>query len=139
MAVHLQNKDGSFRTLSYLLLFLVQTASALVLIPINVNLIVTTFLVVYLGCESSLYAQADESETLEHIPSVHVSVTAGCVLCGLYAVFKFFNKEYVNLVIMFYIFLVGVFAVANLVNGLVAVAFPCKDNVVDYALILSCT
>jgi len=132
--MQLANSDGGYRSLSYALLFLVQAASALVLVPINVNLVLTTFLVVYIGCESSLYAQEEESETLEQKDAYWFPVTAGCVLCGLYALFKYVNKDYVNYVIMFYIFLVGVFAVANLFHGLIALALPSKNHVIDWSI-----
>jgi minor histocompatibility antigen H13 len=43
-------------------------------------------------------------------------VVGSCVLCGLYVLFKFLNKDYVNMLLKAYIFCLGVFAMAGVVK-----------------------
>jgi len=57
-------------------------------------------------------------ETLSSKDAYMFPVIGSCVLFGLYLLFKYFSKEYVNLLLTAYFLLFGIFAVASTVHPL---------------------
>lgn len=61
-------------------------------------------------------------------------VIGSCVLFGLYLLFKFFSKDYVNLLLTAYFLLFGILAVASTVRPLLAYALPKEAKKKKYKL-----
>lgn len=104
--------------LSYMSLLALGIAGNFVLIPINVNLLLTTFFVIYIGAHHSLHS-VDEEATMTSEDAYWFPLTGSCVLFGLYMAFKMFKKEYVNSLLTAYFFVVGVVALAGSISPLI--------------------
>ena len=107
-----------------------------VLIPLHASLICSAFLVVYLGCHRSLSgAEEDGSkkqmETMERKDALKFPIMAGCTLVGLFVLFKFLDKDLVNLVITAYVGFISVFICANELFPLVRIPFPSSESVFE--------
>ena len=116
-------------TASYVALFSIWGLSGLVLIPVPVNLILTSTLIVYIGCHRSLHllkteAQGgkpqEERETLSAQDAYKFPFIGSAALFGLYVAFKYFDKDTVNLVLSFYFCLVGVFTLTGTLAPLIS-------------------
>ena len=79
-------------------------------IPANTNLFVTSFLTIFVGAHRRLVQM--ESEQISTKEAYMFPVMGSFALFGLYVVFKFFDKEYVNMLLKAYFLLVGIFAMA---------------------------
>ena len=64
-------------------------------------------------------------------------VYASCALFGLYTLFKFFGKEYVNLVLSAYFFIVGLISLTGFLRPFVAPFCPGAFTLSPYTLKLS--
>lgn len=117
--------------LSYLGLASLLIAGTVVIVPINFNLVATSFFTIYIGSHRSLYALAEETETMEAKDALMFPITAGCVLTGLYVLFQVFNKDMINMLISAYIFIVAVFATAQTASGVLSGFLPSEAFVVD--------
>jgi len=66
--------------------------------------------------------QKDSGEKVESMSKKDAAmfpIVASCALLGLYIFFKVFGKEYVNLLLTFYFFVIGVLCVTNLLSPIV--------------------
>ncbi|CAG2179653.1 unnamed protein product, partial [Oppiella nova] len=79
----------------------------------------------------------EQPETMTHKDAAMFPLIASAALFGLYIFFKVFSKEYINLLLTGYFFLLGVLAMAHIlspiVNGLIPKSFP----VIPYHLIFN--
>ncbi|XP_013403402.1 minor histocompatibility antigen H13-like [Lingula anatina] len=70
----------------------------------------------------------EKPETMSSKDAAMFPIIASCTLLGLYIFFKIFSKEYINLLLTFYFFFLGVLALAHIlspvVNKLIPAAFP---------------
>ena len=116
-------------TLSYLVLFAIWGLSSVILIPVPVNLIVTSTLIVYIGCHRSLRllkteaqggAKSEEKETLTAQDAYMFPFIGSGALFGLYVAFKYFDKETVNLLLSFYFCIVGVFTLTGTLSPMMS-------------------
>lgn len=64
-------------------------------------------------------------------------LVASCFLVGLYVVFQIFSKEYINLLLAVYFFVLGVLALAHIVSPIVAALIPVSFPNVPYQLVFS--
>lgn len=99
---------------AYLLLFGLWALSNLVLIPVTFNLLATSLAIIYIGCHRSLQlrdkgAMSDEEqlETISKEDAYKFPLIGSCVLFGLYAAFKFFDKDWVNWLLAVYFSVIG--------------------------------
>jgi len=121
--------DGT--NLCYLGLFLLTAVSQFVLIPINVNLVATSFFIIYIGSYQSLQLKFDkadgtsteELETMTAGDAAMFPIVGSGVLFSLYIMFKFFPKEYVNMLLAFYFSVVGVYTLTAFFNPFLSKAF----------------
>ena len=120
-------------TLSYVALFAVWGLSSVVLIPVPLNLIVTSTLIVFIGCHRSLRllkteAQGgtpkEEKETLSAQDAYLFPFMGSAALFGLYVAFKYFDKDTVNLLLSLYFCVVGVFTLTGTLSPMVSIAVP---------------
>ncbi|CAN0038768.1 unnamed protein product, partial [Discosporangium mesarthrocarpum] len=110
---------------SYGALFTLWSISLFVLVPVPVNLILTSSLILYIGCHRSLRmrdkssATAEESETISSEEAMKFPVIGSCVLFGLYLLFKFLDKSLVNLLLAAYFAVIGTLALAATLNPII--------------------
>lgn len=94
------------------------------LIPVSVNLISTSTLIIYIGCHRSLKLKEDPNAAPgQAVKSQRETITAGdayrfpivgsAALFSLYIAFKYFDKEIVNLLLSLYFSVVGTFTLTS--------------------------
>ena len=120
---------------NFCLLFLT-IAGNFILIPLHSSLICSAFLIVYLGSHRSLSGAGEDGvkkqmETMERKDALWFPVMAGITLVGLFILFKFFEKDLVNLIITIYIGTVSVFICANEFLPIVRLLFPQNSPVFE--------
>jgi len=120
-------------TLSYVALFAVWGLSSVVLIPVPLNLIATSTLIVYIGCHRSLRllkteaqggAPQAEKETLSAQDAYLFPFMGSAALFGLYVAFKYFDKDTVNLLLSLYFCVVGVFTLTGTLAPVMSIVVP---------------
>ncbi len=108
--------------LAYFLLVIFWGISYFVVLPVPVNLIVTSTAIIYIGSHRSLnllVSEADcgfahdEKEVLSAKDAYKFPVVGSLALFGLYLAFKYFDKDTVNLVVSLYFSLIGVFTLTS--------------------------
>jgi minor histocompatibility antigen H13 len=70
-------------------------------------------------------------ETMERKDALWFPVMAGCTLVGLFVLFKFLDKDLVNLIITAYISFISVFICANEFFPIIRLVFPSADPVFE--------
>ncbi|EWM21510.1 signal peptide peptidase family protein [Nannochloropsis gaditana] len=99
---------------AYVLLFGLWSMSNVVLIPVTFNLLATSLAIIYIGCHRSLQlrdkgamSDEDQLETISKEDAYKFPLIGSCVLFGLYAAFKFFDKDWVNWLLAVYFSIIG--------------------------------
>eukprot|EP01038_Epipyxis_sp_PR26KG_P003960 gene3960-5679_t len=109
-------------TTSYIALFAFWLLSYFILIPIPLNLIVTSTLIVYIGSHRSLNLLLSESDggtptseksTISTADAYKFPFIGSAALFSLYVAFKYFNKDTVNLLLSIYFSVIGIFTIGN--------------------------
>ncbi|XP_035667535.1 minor histocompatibility antigen H13-like isoform X1 [Branchiostoma floridae] len=79
----------------------------------------------------------EKGETMTSKDAAMFPIIASCTLFGLYMFFQIFSKEYINLLLAFYFFFLGVLALAHIlspvVNALIPASFPNQDYHLKFA------
>lgn len=118
---------------SYLALFAIWAAAYFIVIPVPVNLIVHSCLIIYIGSHRSLNlltpeseggAAAADREVLTAADAYKFPFIGSAALFSLYVVFKYFDKDTVNLVLSVYFSVIGVVTLTTSFSGLVAIFIP---------------
>jgi len=121
-------KKNFFLYLSYAGLFGVWAASYFVLIPVPVNLILTSTLIVYIGSHRSLRlliseaeggAPASEKEVLTSGDAYRFPLVGSLALASLFLAFKYF-KEIANKLLSFYFCMVGIYTLMSTLSPLMS-------------------
>jgi minor histocompatibility antigen H13 len=114
---------------AYLLLFSFWALSYFIVIPVPLNLIVTSTAIVYIGSYRSLNLlvseanggpRKEEKETLSASDAYKFPFVGSAALFGLYVAFKYFDKDTVNLLLSFYFSLVGVLTLTGSLSKFVS-------------------
>ncbi|KAK6989610.1 Minor histocompatibility antigen H13 [Biomphalaria glabrata] len=79
----------------------------------------------------------EKPETMTHKDAAMFPIIASCALFGIYIVFKIFSKEYINLLLTAYFFLLGVLALTHIVGPIISKLIPPSFPNKDYHLILT--
>ena len=58
----------------------------------------------------------EKAETMTQKDAAMFPIIASCALFGLYLVFKVFSKEYINLLLSVYFFVLGIFALSHMIG-----------------------
>jgi minor histocompatibility antigen H13 len=115
-------RKNDLLTLAYCLLVGFWAISYFIVLPIPVNLIVTSTAIIYIGSHRSLtllLSEAegglshDEKEVLSAKDAYKFPIIGSLSLFGLYLAFKFFDKNSINLILSLYFSLIGVFTLTN--------------------------
>ena len=64
-------------------------------------------------------------------------IIASCALFGLYMVFKIFSKEYINLLLSVYFFVLGIFALSHMIGPLLSRTILSKIPLEHYRFMFS--
>jgi len=88
-----------------------------VILNVYVPLLIVATSIIYYASRRSL--EMKEMETMSSKDAMMFPIIGSCVLFGLFLLFKFFAKEYLNLLFTFYFLLVGLVAVAMTLSPLV--------------------
>lgn len=122
-------------TFSYLALFSFWCASNFVYIPVPLNLVVTSTLIVFIGSHRSLRlltsekdggAPAGNKEVISASDAYKFPFIGSAALFSLYIAFKYFDKDTVNLLLSLYFSLVGIFTLTGTFAPFVAEVFSGK-------------
>jgi len=106
-----------YLTFAYIILFAFWALSYYVVIPIPLNLIVTSTSIVFIGSYRSLHLLVseedgglvkDEKEVLTASDAYKFPLIGSASLFGLYLAFKYFDKDTVNFILSLYFSVVGV-------------------------------
>lgn len=109
-------------TLSYILLIALWGASGFIVIPVSVNLICMSTLIIYIGSHRSLKllmteeeggVASKDKEVLTAQDAYKFPIIGSCALFGLYYAFKNFDKEMVNFILALYFSVAGVFTLTG--------------------------
>jgi minor histocompatibility antigen H13 len=116
--------------LSYFGLFAIWGAAYFVVIPVPVNLILHSCLILYIGCHRSLNLLVPESEGGQATAEKEMLTAAdaykfpfigSAALFSLYVVFKYFDKDTVNLVLSLYFSVIGVITLTTSFSSFFAI------------------
>jgi minor histocompatibility antigen H13 len=116
------SKSNVLLPFSYVLLFLFWISSNFIVIPVPLNLVVTSTLIVYIGSHRSLRLiiseqdggkPAADKEIISQSDAYKFPFIGSAALVSLYVAFKYFDKDMVNLLMSIYFSLVGVFTLTS--------------------------
>ena len=114
---------------SYVALFSIWGLSGFVAIPVPVNLIITSTLILFIGCHRSLRLLAteaeggvpkEEKEVLSAKDAYLFPFIGSGALFSLYVAFKYFDKDTVNLLLSLYFSVVGVFTLTGTLSPIMS-------------------
>lgn len=129
--------DNQLLQVAYILLFSFWGVSYFYAMPIALNLIVTSTAIVYIGSHRSLHLlvaeehggpKKDEKETISAADAYKFPFIGSAALFGLYIVFKYFDKDTVNLVLSAYFSIVGVATLTGTVSKFVVQFVPSQSR-----------
>jgi len=116
------------RVLCYIGIALLLLLPNFVPIPVFAQVLSITFLIIYIGSHNSVQNQQNRkgkpSDVMQTKDVAMFPVIGSCVLFGLYLVFKFLNKDYVNMLLRIYFFFFGILALGNQISVLLTGILP---------------
>jgi minor histocompatibility antigen H13 len=77
----------------------------------------------------------ERPETMSHKDAAMFPLIASCALFGLYIFFQIFSKEYINLLLTFYFFFLGILALTHLLSPVVTRLVPSGVPLLNYHLL----
>ena len=107
-AINGTNKTGSWKATPEGLFLAYSSLAIMAFIPI----IIGSFKSV--KHQSTQKTSGEEIETMSTKEAMLFPVVASCTLFGIYLVFQIFSKDYINLLLAFYFFLLGVIALTRM-------------------------
>lgn len=108
-----------------------------------ISLVIMAVIPIWIGSFNSVVFNKKQKESGEKIESMSKKdaamfpIIASCALFGLYVFFKIFSKEYINLLLALYFFVIGVICVTNLLRPLVSLVLPGSFQNSSYHAVLS--
>lgn len=109
-------KGEPFRNIALLLLVALTVLSRFVYIHVFLQVGLHTILLVYVGCVNSakIYdtKKEREIESMTQKDALMFPIIGSCVLFGLFIVFKYLNKDYVNILFHIYFSFIGLYTIA---------------------------
>ena len=115
-------ESNSLLTLSYIVLFGQWALSSVVILPVSFSLVLTSTLILYIGCHRSLKlllteenggSPKSEKEVLSINDAYKFPFVGSAALLSLYIAFKVLDKDSVNLLLSFYFSLIGTFTLTT--------------------------
>jgi len=108
------------------------------------SLVVMALFPIFVGSYRSIEAQqkqkensektGEKPETMRPQDAMMFPLIASCALFGLYILFHIFGKEYINMLLSSYFFVLGIFALAHMVSPLILKLIPSAVPMVPFHL-----
>jgi len=108
------------------------------------SLLVMALLPIFIGAYRSVASHKDSKdksaksgeapETMTQKDAMMFPLIASCALFGLYVVFQIFGKEYINMLLTFYFFVLGIFALVHMISPIVLRLIPSALPVIPFHL-----
>jgi minor histocompatibility antigen H13 len=108
------------------------------------SLVIMALFPIFVGSYRSILAQQKQKETSEKTgekpesmkpqDAMMFPLIASCALFGLYILFHIFGKEYINMLLSSYFFVLGIFALAHMVSPLILKLIPSAVPVIPFHL-----
>lgn len=132
---------NAIQSASYVVLITLMIASNYVLIPVPVQLITSATSIIYIGSTLSLKlkhhreATGEKNEEVMKAEDAYMFPLMGSgVLFGLYMLFKFFDKDLVNLLLTSYFALIGTYSLTEAFSPLIKqVLFKDRSKVYNFS------
>jgi len=111
---------------AYCLLFTLIFGSYFVILPVTVNLLLTTICIIYIGSHRSLFLRDlehpdnGERDVMSAQDAYKFPIVGSCTLFGLYLFFKYFDKDLVNLLLSIYFSFIGTFLLGASIDPIVS-------------------
>jgi minor histocompatibility antigen H13 len=84
--------------------------------------------------QENLVKTGEQPETMTQKDAMMFPIIASCALFGLYMVFQIFGKEYINLLLTFYFFVLGIFALSHMTSPIILKLIPGAVPVIPFHL-----
>lgn len=108
------------------------------------SLVVMALLPIFIGSYRSVTSHKEQKEnqektgekpeTMTQKDAMMFPIIASCALFGLYIFFQIFSKEYINLLLTFYFFVLGIFALAHMMSPIVLKLVPSAVPIIPFHL-----
>jgi len=104
------------------------------------SLVIMALLPIVLGAFRSVThhkeqkASGEKPETMTHKDAAMFPFIASGALFGLYIFFQIFSKEYINLLLTFYFFFLGILALSHLLSPMITKLIPGSIPLIEYHL-----
>jgi len=108
------------------------------------SLVVMALFPIFVGSYRSIEAQqkqkensektGEKPETMRPQDAMMFPLIASCALFGLYILFHIFGKEYINMLLTSYFFVLGIFALAHMVSPLILKLIPSAVPMIPFHL-----
>lgn len=108
------------------------------------SLVVMALIPIFFGAYRSVQSHQDQRENAEKTGEKPETMTqkdaamfpliASCALFGLYVFFQLFSKEYINLLLSVYFFVLGIFALSHMVSPLLTRYIPSAVPLIPFHL-----
>ena len=113
-------EGDSFTPIAYILLSLSHILDTYIHINPLFMTFLSTCLLVYIGCvkSSKIFTeeQKEEIEAMKQKDAWMFPVTGSAILFGLFIIFKYLNKDYINILFHCYFTIIGAYSISALIN-----------------------
>ena len=113
-------EGDSFTPIAYSLLFISHIMDTYIHISPLLMTFLSTCLIVYIGCvkSSKIFTeeQKEEIEAMKQKDAWMFPVTGSAILFGLFIIFKYLNKDYINILFHCYFTVIGAYSISALIN-----------------------
>ena len=113
-------EGDSFTPIAYMLLLVSHIIDSYVNINPLFMTFISTCLLVYIGCikSSKIFTeeQKEEIEAMKQKDAWMFPVTGSAILFGLFIIFKYLNKDYINILFHCYFTIIGAYSISALIN-----------------------
>eukprot|EP00475_Leptophrys_vorax_P036670 TRINITY_DN6236_c0_g1_i1.p2 TRINITY_DN6236_c0_g1~~TRINITY_DN6236_c0_g1_i1.p2 ORF type:complete len:420 (+),score=128.64 TRINITY_DN6236_c0_g1_i1:89-1348(+) len=99
--------------LCYVLLAGTTAFANVITIPVSVHLLILATSTIYIASHHALFAHEEDVEKMKKKDVYMFPIIASCSLFGLYLLFKFLPKEYINFVMKIYFSFIGAFVIGS--------------------------
>lgn len=128
--------------IAYFILILFNLLPYVVIVPVSVQLFVNSVVCLYIGSYRSVSLAVDKDSFVKHLAkkaegermtskdAYLFPVYGSAVLFGLYALFKFVPKEYLNMLLGVYFTFLGFFCLTQIIDSLLETVIPKSSGIV---------
>lgn len=129
-----EQKTNHGLTFAYCLLFSLVFGSYFFILPVTLNLLLTTATIIYIGSHRSLILRDhehplnEERDVMSAQDAYKFPLVGSCTLFGLFLAFKFFKEDIVNLLLSVYFSFIGTFLLAVSIEPFVSLVLTSEKK-----------